>query len=39
MFEIINMKPFYDRNKHGIKRRAEEEIDKIKFDFKLFNER
>lgn len=32
MFEIINMKPFYDRNKAGIKKRAEEEIDKIKFD-------
>jgi hypothetical protein len=36
MFELINMKPFYDKNKAGIKKKAEEEIDAMKFDEKIF---
>ena len=39
MFELINMKPFYDKNKAGIKKKAEEEIDAMKFDEKIFQKK
>ena len=32
------MKPFYDKNKIGIKKKADEQIDKIRFEQKAFKE-